>query len=57
MGAFDSFKFSTMRNIFLCPEPEACAVFTVQDMVANGREKLVPVRSLPPAQPPTIVFS
>jgi len=43
MGAFDYFKFPTMRNIFLCPEPEACAVFTVQDMVANGQEKLVPV--------------
>ncbi|KAK3386787.1 hypothetical protein B0H63DRAFT_140781 [Podospora didyma] len=43
-AAFDKLMFPTRRNIYLVPEPEACAVFTVQDMIAfpAGNQTLVP---------------
>jgi hypothetical protein len=30
-GAFKGAKIPLVRNIFLCSEPEACALYTVQD--------------------------
>ncbi|KAK5653400.1 hypothetical protein OQA88_8885 [Cercophora sp. LCS_1] len=42
-GAFSKKMFPTRRNIYLVPEPEACAVFTVQDMLNNsGSNTLIP---------------
>ncbi|KAK0706279.1 hypothetical protein B0T26DRAFT_726089 [Lasiosphaeria miniovina] len=42
-GAFNKHMFSTRRNVYFVPEPEACAVYTVQQMIseAQGRS-LVP---------------
>ncbi|KAK3343427.1 hypothetical protein B0T25DRAFT_464384 [Lasiosphaeria hispida] len=42
MGAFNKKIFPTRRNIYLVPEPEACAVFTVQDMIVSGENNMVP---------------
>ncbi|KAK0705690.1 hypothetical protein B0H67DRAFT_389369 [Lasiosphaeris hirsuta] len=42
MGAFHKKMFPTRRNVYLVPEPEACAVFTVQDMITSGENNMVP---------------
>jgi|HubBroStandDraft_4_1064222.scaffolds.fasta_scaffold2920041_1 hypothetical protein len=47
MGAFHRGMFPTLRNIFLISEPEACALYTIQDMLLKDRNTLIPVR-LPP---------
>ncbi|KAK3311887.1 hypothetical protein B0H66DRAFT_486708 [Apodospora peruviana] len=39
--SFSKRMFPTRRNIYLVPEPEACAVFTVQDMIAPTSKPLL----------------
>ncbi|KAK4161201.1 hypothetical protein QBC43DRAFT_244237 [Cladorrhinum sp. PSN259] len=41
-SAFSTKLFKTRRNIYFVSEPEACAVFTLQDMIAAGENPLVP---------------
>ena len=41
-GAFNHKMFKTRRDIYFVPEPEACAVFTLQDMIASGQSPLIP---------------
>ncbi len=45
IGAFPKAMFPTLRNIFFVPEPEACGVFTVQDLDRSKENSLMPVRS------------
>lgn len=35
--------FPTLRDIFFTSEPEACALYTVQDMLMKDRNSLIPV--------------
>lgn len=45
MGAFDPVTFPTIRHVYLVSEPEACALYTIQDSVAKGKNSLIVVRS------------
>lgn len=44
MGAFNKRTFKTLRDISLTSEPEACALYTVQDMLMKDYNSLIPVR-------------
>lgn len=46
MGAFHKQMFPTRRNIYLVPEPEACALFTIQDLISSNEDNLIPVNIL-----------
>jgi hypothetical protein len=52
-GAFHKGMFPKLRGISLTPEPEACALYTVQDMLMKDHNTLIPVR-LPPLGNATI---
>ncbi|KAH6665783.1 hypothetical protein B0J14DRAFT_605889 [Halenospora varia] len=41
MGAFDPVTFPTIRHVYLVSEPEACALYTIQDSVAKGKNSLI----------------
>jgi hypothetical protein len=43
-SAFNSQMFPNRKNIYMMSEPEACALDTVQDMLANKHNTLIPVR-------------
>lgn len=43
MGAFHKQMFPTLRNVYFVPEPEACALFTVQQLIRNKEDSLIPV--------------
>ncbi|KAJ4168422.1 hypothetical protein NW754_010333 [Fusarium falciforme] len=42
MGAFHKQMFPTLRNVYFVPEPEACALFTVQQLIRNKEDSLIP---------------
>lgn len=41
--AFHEGLFPTFRDIFVLPEPEACALFTVDDLLRKNHHVLIPV--------------
>lgn len=43
MGAFHKQMFPTLRNVYFVPEPEACALFTVQQLIRSKEDSLIPV--------------
>ncbi|KAL2679377.1 hypothetical protein Neosp_010151 [[Neocosmospora] mangrovei] len=42
-GAFHKQMFPTLRHVYFVPEPEACALFTVQQLIRNKEDSLIPV--------------
>ncbi|KAI8665736.1 hypothetical protein NCS56_01010700 [Fusarium sp. Ph1] len=42
MGAFHKQMFPTLRHVYFVPEPEACALFTVQQLIRNKEDSLIP---------------
>jgi hypothetical protein len=46
MGSFRKQLFPTRRNVYFISEPEACALFTVQQLIDNKENNLIPVRIL-----------
>ncbi|RSM12109.1 hypothetical protein CEP52_002587 [Fusarium oligoseptatum] len=42
MGAFHKQMFPTLRNVYFVPEPEACALFTVQQLIRSKEDSLIP---------------
>ena len=44
MGSFHKKMFPTRRDVYLVTEPEACALFTVQDLISTSEDNLIPVR-------------
>ncbi|KAM5344569.1 hypothetical protein ACJ41O_013104 [Fusarium nematophilum] len=42
MGAFHKQLFPTIRNVYLISEPEACALFTVQQLIHKMENNLIP---------------
>jgi hypothetical protein len=47
MGAFPPGMFPTLRDVSFISEPEACALYTIQDMLKKNLTTLIKVR-LPP---------
>jgi len=44
VGAFPEGMFPTLRDIYFVPEPEACALYIVQDLIMESHNPLIPVR-------------
>ncbi|KAI9786203.1 MAG: hypothetical protein M1839_007613 [Geoglossum umbratile] len=42
VGAFPQGMFPTLRDISFTSEPEACALYTIQDLITNDRNPLIP---------------
>ena len=43
VAALPKEMFPTLRDVYLVPEPEACALYTVQEMIKKDRNSLIPV--------------
>ncbi|KAI9777865.1 MAG: hypothetical protein M1839_008542 [Geoglossum umbratile] len=42
VGAFPRGMFPTLRDIYFVPEPEACALYTIQDLTVKDCHSLIP---------------
>ena len=56
MGAMPRGMFPTLRDIYMVSEPESCALYTVQDMVHQDRNKLTEVGFIITAQSLGLTF-
>jgi hypothetical protein len=45
-GAFHGGRFPNIRDFYIVSEPEACALYTIQDMINKSHDNVVPVSSI-----------